>query len=255
MVWLKLTSKALYLMDEDEYLEKMDLVLQRATPEQYKTDLPLDWLRGSDAAGQIIIALESSTEPEKKAVLPPPPNTRRFISITKTGSRDANGLEALNVSLMQGNTQIDRVFAISGQPGRQAFRLPAASRAGSMEPLPEGFWDLGMPKPNPQTRSRSSISKLVEWASGVTGNTSANWPDRNDGLGPVWVEMTCRSWTARSDIGFHVDNNSAPFPGTVGCIGITRDAGLKSLKKFASWFDDSKLAPHVAVVDWGLGTV
>jgi lysozyme len=257
MSWVKLTSKALYLMDSgsNEYLEKVDLILTRAIPEQYKIDLPLEWLKSSDAPGQVIVALESKEEPKQKATPPLPTPTRHHIRVTKSGMRRSDGLEALSVDLMMGNKKIDSVAAVSGQPDAQAFRLPSESRSGSAEPLPEGVWDLGMPKPDPITKKRPSLDILVEFASGTSGDFSKDWPAPFDGLGPIYIEMTCRKKTSRSDIGFHLDNNSNTSPGTVGCIGIVYDSGLKSLKKFISWFDDSKIAPHYAIVDWGLGSV
>ncbi|MEG4800139.1 hypothetical protein QUB63_03560 [Microcoleus sp. ARI1-B5] len=255
MVWLKLTSKALYLIDGNEYLDKADLTLIRATPEQYKLDLPLAWLQGEDAPGKLIVSLQSPREPNQKIFPPPPAPTRRQIRITKTGMMRSNGLAVLEVALMEGSRKVDSVSAVSGAPDRQAFRLASKSEAGSREPLPEGIWDLGMPKPDPMTKTRPSISKLVEFASGTAGNFTKDWPEDGDGLGPVWLEMTCRFQTARSAIGFHVDNNSASAPGTVGCVGIINDLDLKSLRKFVSWFDNSTLAPYVAIVDWGLGSV
>lgn len=255
MAWLKLTSKALYLMDSGEYLEKVDLALVRSAPEQYKMDLPLEWLQEEDAPGQMIVSLSSSVEPDKKILPPLPKPTRHHIEIKKSGMRRVNGLEALDVALMMGNTRIDAVSAVSGAPDKQAFRLPSKSQAGSREPLPEGTWDLGLPKPNAMTKSRASISKLVEFASGKPNDLSVDWPSDSDGLGPIYIEMTCRVRTSRSDIGFHVDNNSTVAPGTVGCIGIVNDSGLKSLKKFISWFEDEGNAPHIAIVNWGLGSV
>lgn len=253
MSFIKLTQKALHLMDGEEYLEKIDLNLQRATPPQYKIDLPVEWLSDSDGPGQMIVALKSIEEVKKK-VAPPPSITRRHIRIVKTGTRRSDGLYLLEVRLMDGSSILDKVNAVSGAPGAQAFRLPAASPAGSGEPLPEGYWDLGEPEPRPRKRF-GSPNPLVEFAGGVTNNFSANWPIAGDGLGPVWVAMYCHSWTARRAIGFHVDNNASFAPGTDGCVGIVYDSGLKSLKKFGSWFSDSRLAPHLAIVDWGLGTV
>ncbi len=156
---------------------------------------------------------------------------------------------------MDGTTVLDRVNAVSGISARQAFRLPAKSPAGSGEPLPEGYWNLGEPEPKPRGLRTGNPTKLVEFASGVTGDLSEDWPAPGDGLGPVWVSMYCQRWTARSAIGFHVDNNSSKFPGTDGCVGIVNDSGMKSLKKFVSWFNKPELAPHMAIVDWGLGSV
>lgn len=255
MVWLKLTSKAFYLMDGKEYLDKAGLTLSRATPEQYKLDLPLAWLQGEDAPGELIVSLKSTVEPDKKVLPPLPAPNRRQIRITKTGSNQLNGLAVLEVALMLGTVKVDSVFAVSGAQNKQAFRLASESKAGSREPLPEGIWDLGMPKPDKITKSRPGISKLVEFASGIPGDFGADWPQDGDGLGPVWVEMTCRSQTERSAIGFHIDNNSTSAPGTVGCVGIINDSNLKSLKKFVKWFDDPNFAPHVVIVDWGLGSV
>jgi lysozyme len=256
MTWLKLTSQALYLMDDsNDYLDKADLILSRAIPAQYKLDFPLDWLQKVNAPGQMIVSLKSSIEPNRKVLPPPTTPTRHQILITKTGMNQINGLAVLEVALMKGNKKIDSVSAVSGATNAQAFRLPSQSKAGSREPLPEGIWDLGLPKPDPITKARSSISKLVEFASGIPNDFGQDWPSDSDGLGPVYIEMTCRSKTERSDIGFHVDNNSTTAPGTVGCVGIVNDSGLKSLRKFVSWFDDSNSAPHVAIVDWALGSV
>ncbi len=257
MSWVKLTSKALYLMDSqsNEYLEKVDLILTRANPEQYKIDLPLEWLESEDAPGQVIVALDANEEPKQKATPPLPTPTRHHIKVTKSGMRTSSGLEALNVDLMMGSTKIDSVVAVSGQPDAQAFRLPSASVSGSDEPLPEGIWDLGKPKPDPVTKKRSKLDILAEFASRRSGDFSEDWPATFDGLGPVYIEMTCRKWTSRTDIGFHLDNNSDTSPGTVGCIGIVYDTNLKSLKKFTSWFENPKIAPHYAIVDWGLGSV
>lgn len=257
MVWLKLTSKSLYLMDPtNEYLDKADLTLIGTSPaEQYKLDLPLHWLTGSAAPGQMIISLKSPTEPSRRVLPPPPPSTRHQIRITKTGRRLPNGLAELEVALMSGSMKVESVFAVSGAKDVQAFRLASKSMAGSREPLPEGIWDLGMPEPDPMTKARPSITKLVEFASGVSGNFGIDWPQDGDGLGPVWVQMTCRFQTKRSAIGFHIDNNSTTAPGTVGCVGIINDSGMASLKKFVKWFDNKNTAPHVAIVDWGLGSV
>jgi len=255
MTWLKLTSKALYLMQGNQYIDRQDLHLSRAQPEQYKFDFPKEWMLAVDAPRSLIISLQATAQPEplpaKKADLP----SRPYLRVTRTGKTLANGLTQLEVSLMDGQNTLASVPAVSGAPDRQAFRLPANSRAGSREPLPEGIWDLGLPKPVPIHTSRPHVDKIVEFASGSSNDFNVDWPDRNDGLGPVYVEMTCKSNTGRDCIGIHCDNNSSFAPGTVGCVGIAKDSGYKTLRKFVSWFADPERAPQVAIVDWGLGTV
>ncbi|MFY7803342.1 MAG: hypothetical protein ACOVQ7_07955 [Limnoraphis robusta] len=151
------------------------------------------------------------------------------------------GLYLLDVCLVEKGAVIDRVKATSGQPNRQYFRTGLESQSGSSEPLPEGYWKLGP----------------VEWASGQPDDYSQNWPDSNQGLGPIWVQMDYikPGTTERQAIGFHLDNNQGNAPGTVGCVGIIKDSNLASLKKFVSWFKNSQKAPKQAIVDWGLGTV
>jgi len=157
------------------------------------------------------------------------------IKVTKGDRANSNGLAELQVSLMKDGKLIDSIAAVSGQPNKQSFRTAEISKAGSAEPLPEGYWRLGS----------------VEWASGIKGDESKSWADSNDGVGPVWVGMQPTNQTERSAIGFHLDNNSYIYPGTIGCIGLLNK---QDLRKFTSWFDSSD-APKVAIVDWGLGTV
>ena len=157
------------------------------------------------------------------------------IRVTKSDRTNSHGLAELQVSLMRNGKLIDSIAAVSGQPNKQSFRTAEISKAGSAEPLPEGYWTLGS----------------VEWASGIKGDESKSWADSNDGVGPAWVGMQPTYQTERGDIGFHLDNNSYIYPGTVGCIGLLNKSDLR---RFVSWFD-SYDAPKVAIVDWGLGTV
>jgi Bacterial pre-peptidase C-terminal domain len=157
------------------------------------------------------------------------------VKVTKSDRLNSNGLAELQVSLIRDGKLIDSIAAVSGQPSKQSFRTAEISKAGSAEPLPEGYWKLGS----------------VEWASGIKGDESKSWADSNDGVGPAWVGMQPTYQTSRSDIGFHLDNNSYIYPGTVGCVGLLNKSDLR---KFVSWFD-SYDAPKVAIVDWGLGTV
>jgi hypothetical protein len=162
-------------------------------------------------------------------------STGTAIRVTNTKRTNADGLSELQVSLVRDGRLIDSIVGVSGQPSKQSFRTSEISKSGSGEPLPEGYWQLGS----------------VEWASGIKGDESKSWADPPyDGVGPAWVGMSPLYQTERTAIGFHLDNNSYLYPGTVGCIGILNKSDLR---KFTSWFDND--APKVAIVDWGLGTV
>ncbi len=156
-----------------------------------------------------------------------------YLKLTRTYQKESNGLEDLNLALMQGNQIVDKVTAVSGQPGKQYFRKAGDSISGSMEPLPEGKWSLGN----------------VEWAGSGKGSYSGSW---GEGLGPVWVSVNPEMYTKRSDIGIHWDYNASYSPGTSGCIGIINKSDLQ---KVVSWFDNSLTSPKETIVDWGLGTV
>jgi hypothetical protein len=162
-------------------------------------------------------------------------STGTAIRVTNTKRTNADGLSELQVSLVKNGRLVDSIVGVSGQPSKQSFRTSEISKSGSGEPLPEGYWQLGS----------------VEWASGIKGDESRSWDDPPyDGVGPAWVGMSPLYQTDRTAIGFHLDNNSSLYPGTVGCIGILNKSDLR---KFTSWFDND--APKVAIVDWGLGTV
>jgi|GEM_PF-4541097 hypothetical protein len=163
-------------------------------------------------------------------------SSESVIQINRTSKTNPNGLVELQVALLRNGAIVDQLPAIAGVGSKQAFRTPEQSRSGSMEPLPEGYWSLG----------------VVEWASGIKNDYTRSWPDPNDGLGPVWITMNPLFSTERTDIGFHLDNNaSRGMPGTAGCVGILNKTDLS---KLVNWFDDSK-APKLAIVDWNLGTV
>jgi hypothetical protein len=170
----------------------------------------------------------------------PFPEERPVIYITQTNARYGE-LYLLDVYLVEKGAIIDKVQATSGQPCCQHFRIGVNSKAGSREPLPEGYWKLGS----------------LEWASGEWDNYTISWPSTFQGLGPIWIEMDY-VWpddTERRGIGFHLDNNQDIYPGTAGCVGIIKDPNLASLRTFVSWFENPQKAPKTTIVDWGLGTV
>lgn len=75
MSWLKLTAKALYLMDSssDSYLKKVDLKEHNPAEQEFKLSIPLEWFQGVNAPGKMSVELNQS-RPEPIPVTPPPDN-------------------------------------------------------------------------------------------------------------------------------------------------------------------------------------
>lgn len=239
MTWIQIFENGyLYEMDEDKAISFVDT--------KKEVNKLTDALKKSKS-GQYVVAkseqpLPTVTAPSvSAAVAAAASSTKRFLRLTKTENTNADGLVELLLSLVEGGKEIDSLPIVSGQPGAQEFRTADVSQSGSMEPLPEGYWTVG----------------VLEFASGVNGDYNQNWPVSGDGLGPVYVELNCTSPTGRGDIAIHLDNNADVSPGTIGCVGIPKAGGdgLGNLKKFVSWFANSANAPERLVVNWGLGTV
>ena len=72
MTWLKLTSKALYLMDGNQYLNKVDLE-SRPNPNEHSIDLPISWFKSPEPPTGIVVALKASAEPTPALEPSPPP--------------------------------------------------------------------------------------------------------------------------------------------------------------------------------------
>jgi len=67
MTWLKMTRRALYLMQGggSKYLEKVDLDVHNLAKNEYKLDVPLHWFQGTDAPRRMAIETdENHPEPE-----------------------------------------------------------------------------------------------------------------------------------------------------------------------------------------------
>jgi len=126
---------------------------------------------------------------------------------------------------------MEELLVVSGAPGRQGFRRGQDSRAGSLEPLPEGRYRVGD----------------IEWKGGKDVY-AGSW---GAGLGPVWVgiEYEAPGITARSALGIHLDENQGSSPGTAGCVGIRSMDELKRLVSLLRKHD-----PKLLFVDWKLGT-
>lgn len=154
-----------------------------------------------------------------------------YLRLTRSGRKDNRGLDILNLHRMQFGAPVGVIGVVSGAPGAQAFRTGAASRTGSLEPLPEGRYAVGD----------------IDWAAGKDNYQGSFGP----GLGPVWVplEYAGPGRTARSAIGAHIDHNREYNPGSAGCVVFNN---LKDLQAFVAWLRADN--PRTLLVDWGLGT-
>lgn len=74
MAWLKLTKKALYLMqsNSDKYLKKVALKPHNLAAEEYRLDVPKDWFQAVDAPRAMIVDIDDS-QPEPQPAPKPPP--------------------------------------------------------------------------------------------------------------------------------------------------------------------------------------
>ena len=171
------------------------------------------------------VALFLSRRPKATSTLRP------YLMLTRTGKLDVRGLEQLKLEYIKQGNCVGSLIVVSGAPGAQHFRTGARSRAGSLEPLPEGRWGI----------------EDVAWAAG-RDNYSGSW---GAAIGPVSTPLRYLGpgTTERSAIEIHIDSNARFAPGTAGCIGIENVADYK---KFVSWLRDSD--PRDLYVDYGLGT-
>lgn len=68
MSWLKMTSESLFLMKggTDQFLEKVDLtVYGNPANQEFKLDVPIRWLEGTDVPRVIVIDVGSTQKPDK----------------------------------------------------------------------------------------------------------------------------------------------------------------------------------------------
>lgn len=153
-------------------------------------------------------------------------SAKPIVRTTRTGRKDSNGLDILQVDLVKGGVVVDTLFATSGQARNQTFEVAGKNtqKSGSMAPIPEGVYKLGTPE--------------------VTGGSFGS------GLGNTWVSIDGNeALSGRSAFGFHRDANIDVAPGSAGCIVFTNQ---KDIDKLAGWV---KGGAKDLSVDWGLGSV
>ena len=157
---------------------------------------------------------------------------KTYLRLTKTDQRDQEGLCILILDYIKNGTVNGTLKVCSGAAWAQRFRTGANSRAGSMEPLPEGRWHVND----------------IAWCAGKDVYGPAIF---SSGLGPVStpINYVGPGSTERGAIEIHIDWNKSGSPGTAGCIGIKEPNDYKTLVR---WLRDSD--PKDLYVDWNLGT-
>jgi hypothetical protein len=203
----------------------------RATGDVARVQAALEAARRG-LAGKTLPQLRLPAQQTSKPTGPVAPvSSRPHLRLTRSGARDARGLDLLRLHYIKAGRLVGELLVVSGAPGAQEFRTGARSRAGSLEPLPEG---------------RYGISDIA-WAGG-RDNYAASW---GVGLGPASVPLVYLGpgKTERSAIEIHYDANAARSPGTAGCVGVRSIGDLRTL---VGWLRDSD--PRDLFVDWGLGT-
>lgn len=178
--------------------------------------------------------------PQPKPTTPEVPG-KTYLKLTKTNRKDKYGCYVLNLEYIKNGRLEDSLSVISGAPSRQAFRTGPNSRAGSLEPLPEGQWRI----------------HDIKWVGGKDNYSGKTFAVSGDGVGPVSVPLTYvgPKTTGRSAIEIHIDwnnldsRNGRRAPGTAGCVGMYT---IADYQRFVRWLRETN--PQNFYVDWGLGT-
>jgi len=98
MAWLKLTRKALYLMQDNSssYLEKVDLQPHNPTKEEFKLTVPLQWFQNADAPGRMAVVIDASQpEPVPLPTLPTPEALKRVVTAKAWGAKPPTSTSAV----------------------------------------------------------------------------------------------------------------------------------------------------------------
>ncbi|WP_052128285.1 glycoside hydrolase family protein [Neosynechococcus sphagnicola] len=179
-------------------------------------------------------AIENSLKRSRGLV--PSVSTHVICRLTRTRQDTPEGLEWLKLEFVDPDDgAVASLKVISGAPGHQNFLLfnNPASVPGSLQPIPQGRYAIGD----------------LDWAGG-RDDYSISHSHPSDGIGPVFVSLTCLQPDDRDAFGFHGDWNwitRGESPGSAGCVCPTNLADLKELVKLLR-----QLNPRVLEVDWGL---
>lgn len=204
------------------------------TTDQAVREFQTDYFGVQEADGKVGSLTWGKLWGESKAITPETRPGETYLRLTKTNKKDWAGCFILNLEYVKDGKLKDRLEVCSGQPIKQFFRIGKNSKAGSMEPLPEGKW----------------LIHDILWADGKDNYHGQVFAVK--GLGPVTVPLSYKepNTTGRSDIEIHIDwNKTKGSPGTVGCIGIS---SVTDYQRLVSWLRETN--PRALYVDWGLGT-
>lgn len=151
-----------------------------------------------------------------------------YLELTKTDKKFPDGTFMCLLKMHDKKGSMVALWTVcTGQGWAQIFRKAGRNVPGSMEPLPQGTYEV----------------HDIEWAGGKDV-WKASW---GPGIGPVFVPVVCKEETRRSAFGIHDDHNRGVAPGSAGCIVTTSQADMRDIVKFLRLYD-----PKVLYVKWGL---
>jgi TP901 family phage tail tape measure protein len=155
--------------------------------------------------------------------LKPEPKVKPTIRVTKTGTKNAQGLEILQMDLIDNGSIKDSILITSGRATNQTFSTAANSAKGKKTaPIPEGEYGVG-------NLEQGNFGKSI---------------------GSTWVGLKNITPNQRGGFGIHFDNDFAIAPGSEGCLVL---GDKSSIAKLQAWMKESD--PSKLIVDYGFGTV
>lgn len=189
-----------------------------------------EFMNKHEGANSFMVAPAGKAVPSLIVDPTPAPKHVPIFRLTKDkGETRSDGMVQLNLQVVNDRGEVAGIFkVVSGLPDAQVFRKGDSSVRGSMEPLPEGKYAVG----------------LIEWAD-VRDNYDASW---GTGIGAAWMSLTPQFPTMRAAIGIHIDYNVL---GTLGCVGFP---SVKEFKRFVTLIRQPENDGQFLFADWGLGS-
>jgi hypothetical protein len=191
--------------------------------------------KGTQAHRDCLNYIVSCLTPEelKKATelwrQPPSPEAKAkdsYIYACWSGKYDpSNDLKVFGMYLVVDGQVVDKIPFNSGQSYAQDVVAPESDYSGSMRPLPEGIYDIGL------------LDDL------------GYDPGSQDGFGQWVYPLNPRFKMSRSALLVHCDRNRTTSPGSAGCAC---PYNIDAMLQFVGWMS-AKNRPAMFVMDHGLG--